>query len=98
MRAVAANDRAAAPDDMEVVYAWIRARVDARKDLPIKPAKRELPAAIPKEFTFIADTPDTPQRGNPLPRAEALSDVDDLELILENCYAYLERRGAATTR
>ncbi len=86
--------RAAAPDDMEVVYTWIRARVDARKDLPIKPAKRELSAAIPKEFRFIADTPEGPQRGRPLPREELLADVDDLELILENCYAYLERRGA----
>ncbi|MYN07029.1 S41 family peptidase [Pseudoduganella aquatica] len=85
--------RAAAPDDMAVVHAWIRARVAARKDLPIRPAPRPLPAAIAEQWRFIADTPE--RTGGPmLRRADLLADVDDLELILENCYSYLERRGA----
>lgn len=85
---------AAAPADMELVYSYIRARVDARKDLPVKPARRELPAAIPEEFRFIADSPEGKDSSPVFSRADLLADVDDLELILENCYAYLERRGA----
>ncbi len=86
--------RAAAPDDMEIVYAWIRARVDARKNFPIKLERRALPAAIPDEFRFIADTPEHSLGGRILSREQYLADIDDLELILENCYAYLERRNA----
>lgn len=85
---------AASPDDMELVYGYIRARVAARRDLPLKSKARELPQEIPDEFKFIADTPAGGDRGRKLSREELLADVDDLELILENCYAYLERRGA----
>lgn len=85
--------RAAAPDDMEIVYAWVRARVDARRDLAVKPAKRAVPDAVPEAFRFIADTPEG-ARARKLPRAALLADVDDLELIIENCYAYADRRGA----
>lgn len=85
--------RAEAPDDMDIVHAWIHAHVAARKDLPIRPAPRALPASIDARWRFIADTPDG--TGGPLlPRAQLLADVDDLELLLENCYAYLERNGA----
>jgi Peptidase family S41 len=84
----------AAPDDMELVYGYIRARVAARRDLPVKPAARKLPEQIPAEFQFIAATPPGGDRGGRLSREEALADVDDLELLLENCYAYLDRRGA----
>ncbi len=86
--------RDSAPEDMEVVYAWIRARVDARKDLPIQPKRRELPMSVPNEFRFIADTPDFARDARPLPKEKLLADVDDLELIIENCYAYADRRGA----
>jgi hypothetical protein len=87
---------AAAPENMEVAYAWVRARVDARRDLTIQPVKRAVPAEVPKEFRFIADTPpsDDDPGEKPVSRGKLLADVDDLELILENCYAYLERRGA----
>ena len=85
---------AAAPDNMELVYSYIRARVAVRRDLPVKPQARKLPGEIPDEFIFIADTPPGSDRGRKLSREDALADVDDLELILENCYAYLERRGA----
>ncbi len=77
--------------NMDIAYTWVRAHVDARLGLPIKPVKRPLPAAIPDGFRFIADTPrDAP--GAVMSRTKLLADVDDLELILENCYAYLERR------
>ena len=85
--------RSAAPDDMDVVYAWLRAHVDARKELPLQVARRALPAAVDERWRFIADTPDA-SAGPLLLRRELLADVDDLELILENCYAYLERNGA----
>jgi C-terminal processing protease CtpA/Prc len=84
----------AAPGEMEVAYAWVRARVDARRDLPVKPVRRPVPAAVPEEFRFIADTPPGEPGDKLIPRDKLLADVDDLELILENCYAYLERRGA----
>ena len=84
---------AAAPDDMELVYGYVRARVAVRRDLPVKLQARKLPAEIPDEFKFIADTPPGGDRGRKLSREDMLADVDDLELILENCYSYLERRG-----
>ncbi|MCG2583160.1 S41 family peptidase [Massilia sp. TS11] len=83
--------RRAAPDDMDVVYAWIRAHVQARKDLAIQPVRRPLPSQIDARWRFIADTPEG-SAGPVLPRAALLADVDDLELLLENCYSYLERR------
>lgn len=85
--------RAAAPADMEVVYTWIRAKVDARRDLPVKPAARKLPAVVPDELKFITADPVEMVSGRKISKEQLLADVDDLELILENCYAYLERRG-----
>ena len=84
---------AVAPDNMELVYGYIRARVAVRRDLPVKLQARKLPAQIPDEFKFIADTPPGSDRGRKLSREDMLTDVDDLELILENCYSYLERRS-----
>ncbi len=86
--------RDSAPDDMDVVYAWIRAHVDARKNLTIQPKRRELPLSVPEEFHFIADTPDFARDARKLSKEKLLADVDDLELIIENCYAYADRRGA----
>ncbi len=80
------------PDDVDVTHAWIRQRVDSRKDLALQPARRPLPASVDPHWRFIADTPSV-SGGPMLTRAQMLSDVDDLELILENCYSYLERRG-----
>jgi hypothetical protein len=93
-RALLDAARRAAPDDMDIVSAWIRARVDARTDLPIKPLARTAPPVIAERFRFIADTPDGARPGPILSRARLLADVDDLELLLENCYSYLERLGA----
>ncbi|HWB02762.1 MAG TPA: S41 family peptidase [Verrucomicrobiales bacterium] len=104
--------RAAAPAEIELASAWVRAHVDARKGLPVKPAARSLPAAIPAEFRFIADTPpeakpapksepvrsdskkDDSKKSDLVSRKKLLADIDDLELLLENCYAGLERRSA----
>lgn len=85
--------RNAAPDDMDVVHAWVRAHLAARKALPIRPAARALPAVIDERWRFIADTPAV-TAGPVLPRQQLLADVDDLELLLENCYSYLERNAA----
>lgn len=85
--------RGAAPDDLEIVYAWVRAHVAARKDLPIQPTARAWPAVVDERWRFIADTPAV--AGGPvLTREQLLADVNDLELLLENCYSYLERNGA----
>ncbi len=84
----------AAPSNMEVVYAWIRARVDTRRGFSIKPARRPVPDTVPAKYKFIADTPPAIPGEPSISPEKLLADVDDLELILENCYAYLERRGA----
>lgn len=84
--------RGAAPNDMDVVSAWIHAHVAARKDLAIQPARRAVPASVDERWRFINDTPPG-AKGPLLPRADLLADIDDLELLLENCYSYLERRS-----
>lgn len=87
------NARAAAPDDMDTVYAWVRAHAVQRKDLPYQPARRPLPALADQRWRFIDDTPEGAS-GPMLTREAMLADIDDLELLLENCYAYLHRSGA----
>ena len=95
-RRLAAIERAYAenPGDMETAYAWVRAHVDARSGLAEKLTPRPIPKDIPAQWRFIADGPKWADSSRKITRTAALADLDYLEEMIANCYAYADRRGA----
>ncbi len=83
-----------APDDMEVVHAFIRCELLARTNLTVPLVARKLPKKTPREFRFIADAPKFPDDSKKFSRAKLLADLDYLEVALANAYSYADRRGA----
>ena len=82
-----------APDDMEVVKAYIDILVLSGKAFPTARPERAHPAepkpefkALCRDFEHLASSPR-------IPRAKLEEDLDYLELRLENCYSYVDRRG-----
>ena len=83
-----------APDNMEVVHAFIRYQLLARTNLSEPLIPRKWPATIPQEFKFITEAPHFPDRSKPVSSAKLLADLDDLEVAIANAYSYADRRGA----
>jgi hypothetical protein len=82
------------PGNMEIAYSWVRAHVAARQGLAERLTARPLPKEIPAAWRFITDGPKWPDLSMPLPRKKLLEDLDYLEDMIANCYAYADRRGA----
>ncbi|MEM7384509.1 MAG: S41 family peptidase [Verrucomicrobiota bacterium] len=82
----------AQPEDMEVVRAYIRTRVLARRGLTIDTTRKHATKLNP-DFAFIASDIVQKPRGERISREEMLEDIDYLEEMMANCYSYLERTG-----
>jgi hypothetical protein len=83
-----------APDDMEVVHAFIRCELLARTNLTAPLIARKLPKKAPREFQFISTAPKFPDDSKKFSREKLLADLDYLEVALANAYSYADRRGA----
>jgi hypothetical protein len=82
------------PDQRETTLAYLRCELLARTNLTVPFVDRRHPTNVPSEFSFIAAAPDWPDRSRTYPRARLCADLDALEVLLANAYAYAERRGA----
>lgn len=83
-----------APDDMEVVHAYIRCQFLARTNLSSPVATRPLTNTIRDEFKFITTAPKFADSSKKIPGEKLLADLEFLELVLANVYSYADRRGA----
>lgn len=83
-----------APNDMEVVHAYIRCQILARTNLSSPVSPRPLPKTIRDEFRFITDAPKFADASRRVSGEKLLADLDFLELLLANVYSYADRRGA----
>ena len=83
-----------APDDMEVVHAYIRCQFLARTNLSSPVVPRPLPKTARDEFKFITDAPKFADSSRRVPGEKLVADLDFLELVLANVYSYADRRGA----
>jgi hypothetical protein len=82
-----------APNDIEVVHAYIRCQLLARTNLSSPVTSRVLPKTIRDEFQFFTGAPKFADTSRKVTGAKLLADLDFLELILANVYSYADRRG-----
>ena len=83
-----------APDQQEAAYAWARVQLLSRTNLSVPARARTHPAAVPAEFSWIAEGPHVADDSKKIPRAKLEADLDYLETMIANGYAYAERRRA----
>jgi len=90
----AAKAYKAMPGDLEVVRAYVRSHVLAEKNLTYPLKKRPAPTETPQEFKFLqAEISIRYDRSRLLSPEKITADLDYLELMIDNCYSYAERRG-----
>jgi hypothetical protein len=82
------------PDRQETTLAFLRCELLAQTNLSVPPALRSHASTIPSEFRFIASAPNWPDPSRKFSKITLLADLDYLEMLIANAYAYAERRGA----
>jgi hypothetical protein len=81
---------AVAPTDRQVVRAYIKTHVLSGVLFDGKAIARERSRTVAREHRFLVSKPDLDDSSRLFTRAELEEDLDYLEHILANCFAYLE--------
>jgi len=83
---------AAAPKDGEIARAYLRAHVQAGTWFDPKDLARTRRTTVAPEHAFLVSKPRFPDASRKVARAKAEADLDYVEQVLANCFAYLEVR------
>jgi len=82
----------AKPGDKNIVRAYIKAHVSSGVLFKSEDIERVRPTKVAKEHEFLVTKPEFNDESRKLSREELEKDLDQLEHILANCFAYLELR------
>ncbi|MFT7640275.1 MAG: C-terminal processing protease CtpA/Prc [Pirellulaceae bacterium] len=82
----------AAPANKNIVRAYIKAHVSSGVLFKAADIERVRKTKVAKEHEFLVSAPDLKDESRKLTRRELEADLDELEHILVNCFAYLELR------
>ena len=80
------------PKDPEVARAYVKAHVLSGVLFDPKAIARERPKTVAQEHAFLVTKLAVPDESKKYPRAALEADLDYLEHVLSNCFAYLELR------
>jgi len=82
----------AAPEDRDIVRAYIKTHVVSGVLFDNKDIARERKKTVAQEHAFLVTNPKITDTSQKIPRAKLEADLDYLEHLLTKCFAYLELR------